>query len=380
MKKARFLLLSGLWLSLFWLSPNCLAQSLKPGTQIKVRLLGKLDTGANTAGQTFTGTVGEAVRSGGRTVFAKNTQVKGQILEVVSSGRLNKPASISLLLTSVGRNAVQTETLRIDGKSHAGRNAAWIGGGAATGAIIGAIAGGGKGAAIGTLAGAGAGTGTAYATGKKEIVLPAETELVFVVAGNNSAASEEPAPRNGAGSFASAQSYPTQEPSGRSQSYETSQPSGRSEVYVEQEPSRPPQARSYRDDNRDEDENSESYERPESSRGRHDARDGDRDDFASLSFSDRDQRIIHSYFRSNRRNLPPGLAKRNGDLPPGLEKHLRRDGTLPPGLQKRVEPFPEDLDERLPALPRGYSRVFLSGRAIILARDGRIADLIEISW
>ncbi|MBZ5503383.1 MAG: hypothetical protein LAN59_14320 [Acidobacteriia bacterium] len=368
MKKARFLLLSGLWLSLFWLSPNCLAQSLKPGTQIKVRLLGKLDTGANTAGQTFTATVGEAVRSGGRTIFAKDTRVKGQILEVVSSGRLKKPASISLQLTSIGRNAVETETLRIDGKSHAGRDAAWIGGGAATGAVIGAIAGGGKGAAIGTLAGAGAGTGTAYATGKKEIVLPAETELVFVVAGNHSSMSEEPAPRNGSGSFA------------RSQSYATQEPSGRSEVYVEEEPSRPPQARRYRDDDRDEDEDSESYERPESSRGRRHSRDADRDDSASLSFSEHDQRIIHSYFRSNSRNLPPGLAKRNGDLPPGLEKHLRRDGTLPPGLQKRVEPFPEDLDDRLPALPRGYSRVFLSGRAIILARDGRIADLIEISW
>ena len=367
MKNVRFLLLSGLWLSLFWMAPNCLAQSLKPGTQIKVRLLGKLDTGENRAGQTFTATVGEAVRSGRRTILAKDARVNGQILEVVSSGRLKKPASISLQLTSIGRIQVQTETLRIDGRSHAGRDAGWIGGGAAAGAIIGAIAGGGQGAAIGTLAGAGAGTGTAYATGKKEIVLPAETELIFVVAGNNSAVSEAPAPRGGSDS------------SSRAESYAPPEPSGRSEIYVEQEPSRPPQTRRYRED-RDEDEDSESYERPESSRGRYDSRDEDRGDRVSLSFSERDQRIIHSYFRSNRRNFPPGLAKRNGDLPPGLERHLRRDGTLPPGLQKRVEPFPEDLDDRLPALPRGYSRVFLSGRALILARDGRIVDLIEISW
>ena len=374
MKKARFLLLSGLWLSLFWLSPNCLAQSLKPGTQIKVRLLGKLDTGQNRAGQTFSATVGEAVRSGGRTILAKDARVNGQILEVVSSGRLKRPASISLQLTSIGRRSVQTETLRIDGKSHAGRDAGWIGGGAAAGAIIGAIAGGGKGAAIGTLAGAGAGTGTAYATGKKEIVLPAETELIFVVAGNNSAVSEAPAARSGSGSSSQSPSYAQEQPSSRAQSYPPPEPSGRSEIYVEQERSRPPQARGYRDDARDEDEDSESY------RERYDSRDRDRGDRASLSFSERDERIIHSYFRSNGRNLPPGLAKRNGNLPPGLEKHLRRDGTLPPGLQRRAEPFPEELDDRLPALPRGYSRVFLSGRALILARDGRIADLIEISW
>ncbi len=34
-------------------------------------------------------------------------------------------------------------------------------------------------------------------------------------------------------------------------------------------------------------------------------------------------------------NLPPGLAKRNGNLPPGLQKHLDRTGHLPPGLEKR---------------------------------------------
>ena len=32
--------------------------------------------------------------------------------------------------------------------------------------------------------------------------------------------------------------------------------------------------------------------------------------------------------------LPPGLAKRGGNLPPGLEKK-RRAGNLPPGLEKK---------------------------------------------
>jgi hypothetical protein len=45
--------------------------------------------------------------------------------------------------------------------------------------LIGALAGGGKGAAIGAAAGAGAGTAGAAATGKKDIVFPAETRLVF---------------------------------------------------------------------------------------------------------------------------------------------------------------------------------------------------------
>jgi hypothetical protein len=47
------------------------------------------------------------------------------------------------------------------------------------GAIVGAIAGGGKGAAIGAATGAAAGTAGAAATGKKNVVFPAETLLQF---------------------------------------------------------------------------------------------------------------------------------------------------------------------------------------------------------
>jgi hypothetical protein len=65
--------------------------------------------------------------------------------------------------------------------SHKKRNIELIGGGAGLGALIGGIAGGGKGVAIGAGAGAGAGTAGAYATGKKHVVIPAETVLSFTV-------------------------------------------------------------------------------------------------------------------------------------------------------------------------------------------------------
>ncbi|MGA8309514.1 MAG: hypothetical protein WB755_05755, partial [Terriglobales bacterium] len=58
-------------------------------------------------------------------------------------------------------------------------NATKIGGGAAAGALIGGLVGGGKGAGIGALAGGGAGTGVAAATGKEEAVIPAESALTF---------------------------------------------------------------------------------------------------------------------------------------------------------------------------------------------------------
>src|ERR1041385_5242781 len=64
-------------------------------------------------------------------------------------------------------------------------------------------------------------------------------------------------------------------------------------------------------------------------------------------FSDSERRIILDYYRADTRNLPPGLAKRQGNLPPGLEKQLQRNGRLPPGLDKRITSFPADLDRRL---------------------------------
>lgn len=96
-------------------------------------------------------------------------------------------------------------------------------------------------------------------------------------------------------------------------------------------------------------------------------------------FLPEERRIIREFFVvAPSRGLPPGLAKRGGNLPPGLQKHLQRNGTLPPGLQKRLEPFPADLEHRLPRIPEIWRRVIL-GRHVILMdrRTNRILDIIE---
>jgi hypothetical protein len=106
------------------------------------------------------------------------------------------------------------------------------------------------------------------------------------------------------------------------------------------------------------------------------------DSARSERFSAEERRIIEDYYRkgkqSKKKGLPPGLAKRGGNLPPGLQKKLDRDGKLPPGLQKRLEPLPTDLDRRLPRLPEQWERVILE-RDIILVdrRTNRILDIIE---
>jgi hypothetical protein len=96
---------------------------------------------------------------------------------------LSHVAQLRLALRSVevGGKTYEIETSAVSriGANHNKRNLELIGGGTGVGALIGGIAGGGKGALIGAAAGAGAGTATAAVTGKKEIVIPAETPLRF---------------------------------------------------------------------------------------------------------------------------------------------------------------------------------------------------------
>jgi hypothetical protein len=109
---------------------------------------------------------------------------------------------------------------------------------------------------------------------------------------------------------------------------------------------------------------------------------GARDGSGPPRFSDSERRIIEEYYgrgnHSKRKGLPPGLAKRGGNLPPGLQKQLARNGQLPPGLQKRVEPLPLELSRQLPLLPEYWERVIVERDVILLdRRTNRILDIIE---
>jgi len=90
------------------------------------------------------------------------------------------------------------------------------------------------------------------------------------------------------------------------------------------------------------------------------------------AFRDTDRTLIHEYYLAPHRGLPPGLAKRNGDLPPGLQKQLRKKGHLPPGLEKRLVPFPVELERRLPPMAPGLERGFIGGHAVIIDSSTRL--------
>jgi hypothetical protein len=159
------------------------ADTIPSGAKLTVRLGSGINSGTAKTGQTFHGTLAHNLVVNGKSIADAGTPVKGKVTHAKSSGRLHDPGELTLRLTSVEIQGkaipISTTAYRAKGKSHTKGNVEKIGGGAAAGALIGGLAGGGKGALIGTAAGAGAGTGVAAATGKEEASVPAEAALTF---------------------------------------------------------------------------------------------------------------------------------------------------------------------------------------------------------
>lgn len=157
--------------------------TLPAGTPLVVTLDQSLASDQHRAGDSFEASLAAPVVINGKTVIPKGAPVVGRVVDARESGRLKGVAQLRLALTSVEAGGktydLQTTTLTRSGSGHKKRNTILIGGGTGTGALIGGLAGGGKGALIGGAIGAGAGTATAAATGKKEITLPAESQLSF---------------------------------------------------------------------------------------------------------------------------------------------------------------------------------------------------------
>ncbi|MFZ0523631.1 MAG: hypothetical protein WAL95_21565 [Candidatus Acidiferrales bacterium] len=137
-------------------------------------------------GDVFAASLAEPVTVDGNVVLPAGAKVSGTIVQAQSAGKFKGHALLQLTLDSVRVNgtrySIQTSEFEEVGKGRGKRTGIGAGGGAAFGAIIGALAGGGKGAAIGAVAGGGAGAAGAGFTGKKDIVLPAETRLHFKLA------------------------------------------------------------------------------------------------------------------------------------------------------------------------------------------------------
>lgn len=169
-------------------------------TVIRVRMDTELNSKSARVGDRFSTTVTEPVYGGGSgvDVVPVGSKIWGRVASIKRPGR-RTPGSITVSfnqvelpsgvrhtingsLTSLQADDVNSDNeSTVSGKGNRKRDAVFIGGGAATGAIIGAIAGGGKGAAIGAILGGGLGTGARVYEKEQDAEVKSGTEFGVIL-------------------------------------------------------------------------------------------------------------------------------------------------------------------------------------------------------
>jgi hypothetical protein len=166
---------------------------------IRVRMDTELNSRTARVGDRFSTTVTEPVYSeSGVQVVPVGSKVWGRVTSVRPAGR-HKAGTIAVAFYQVvtpnqarhvingSLTSLQTDKVNADnestvkGQSNRKRDEVFIGGGAATGAIIGAIAGGGKGAAIGAIVGGALGAGGRYVEKEQEADVKSGTEFGVIL-------------------------------------------------------------------------------------------------------------------------------------------------------------------------------------------------------
>lgn len=85
----------------------------------------------------------------------------------------------------------------------------------------------------------------------------------------------------------------------------------------------------------------------------------------SVEFSDEEIRIIGAWYDEHDSNAGRGGGKnKHKGLPPGIAKNLSRGKPLPPGIAKQH--LPDGLVHALPAPPRGYERIIVDGKVLLV--------------
>jgi hypothetical protein len=158
------------------------AVDIPAGTEIAVRTNESIDARDTSQGTSYAAQVDrDVVDTAGNVIIPRGSEARLVVRRV-------KDNALALDLQSVRVNGrtynVDTSSIQENGAAREGlgankRTGEFVGGGAALGTLLGAIAGGGKGAAIGALAGAGAGAGTQVLTRGDRVRVPAESVLSF---------------------------------------------------------------------------------------------------------------------------------------------------------------------------------------------------------
>ena len=157
--------------------------TLPRGTRLEVRLNQTINVKHVTSGEHFTGVLAQPVVIGNIVAVPAGSGATGEILVAHKRGLFKGKSAMALTLTRLEVHGteyrIDTSTLSRSKKGKGKRTAAFIGGGAGMGMLIGGVATGGVGLLVGGLAGGGAGALGAAFTGNKDLSLPSESVVSF---------------------------------------------------------------------------------------------------------------------------------------------------------------------------------------------------------
>ena len=180
-------------------APQIVYYTLNAGQVIRVRMSQTITSETARVGDQFTTTTVVPVYASGIEVVPAGSEIVGRVATVNRASRKSKAGTIGVhfvslrLPTGITRaingdltdvaadNVTADNEGEVSGRSAMKRNVVFIGGGAAAGALIGAIAGGGKGAGIGAIVGGGLGTAGAVFSKGNEAVVKSGTEFGVVL-------------------------------------------------------------------------------------------------------------------------------------------------------------------------------------------------------
>lgn len=157
--------------------------TLPAGTIVPARMIDGLQTGVTQSNTSFRASLAADLVQDGMVVVRQGATVIGRVIEAKDATHYTGNSALTLELTRITAGGQQvsivTDPYTEEGKGRGKNTAEKVGGGAALGAIIGAIAGGGKGAAIGSVAGGGIGAGANTITRGQQVAIPAEAIVRF---------------------------------------------------------------------------------------------------------------------------------------------------------------------------------------------------------
>ena len=166
-------------------APKPIVLEVPASTKLEVKLAKDLATDKEQPGDAWEGTLAAPISVNGQVVWPAGTPVHGVITQSTAAGRLSSgQGGLGIKLTVVGHNDVDSGVYLVTGTKRGERNAKFIGGTAALGALVGMLTdrkNQGDHALGGAAIGAAAGTALAAGTADTIIRIPADQPMAFTL-------------------------------------------------------------------------------------------------------------------------------------------------------------------------------------------------------